>query len=248
MKALIVDNEAPVLTAMSALLAAHCPEVTAIDTAGGVAEGLEKIKTFQPDLLFTDVEMDDGTGMDMLSQMPAGRTQVVFITGHNQYAVDAFRFSAIDFLLKPVDPEELKEAVSRARQNIDQARQLQQLQNLKEHLDPQFTGEKRIVLRDQEHIHLVKVGDILCCDAEGVYTRFHLSGDRKVMVSRNLKEYEDLLEPHGFMRVHNSHLVNLKKIEGFNKAEGGFVVLEGNLQIPVSKRKKDALMEFFRQF
>jgi two-component system LytT family response regulator len=248
MRILIVDDEAHLRQGLEWLIRAFCPEVSEVRQADGVASALAALRESAPDVLMLDVEMQDGTGLQLVRSLEEVPFQVIFITAHNKYAVDAFRLSAIDFLQKPVEPDQLVEALGKARRNLALAEQMKALTALRERTDPAHTGEKRIALRDQDQIHLVKTSDVLYCEADGSYTRFHLVSQKVVLVSRSLKEYEELLADQGFLRTHHSFLVNLSRVTGFNKADGGQLVMENEALVPVSQRKKDAVLEFFRQF
>lgn len=243
MKVLIIDNEPLVLDALLELIQAFCTEITALETATSVKTGVEKIKAFQPDVLFLDVELDDGTGFDILQQIPTPQFQLIFTTAHDKYAIKAFQFSALDFLLKPVDPDLLQKSMQRAAQNMRNSDLQMQLQVLMQQLSFKKEGDKKIVLKDSNSTYFVKVDDILYCEAEGTYTKFHLHKGEPILISKNLKEYEMLLEPLGFIRTHHSYLVNTDKIKMYEKKEGGYLVLESNQLIPISQRKKDFVLK-----
>jgi two-component system, LytTR family, response regulator len=239
MKLLITDNEPNIRTAIRVLLQAFCPEITVIEEADGVQSGLQKIKNFQPDIVLLDVEMDDGSGFDMMKQVPHPAFQLIFVTAHNKYAIEAFQFSAIDYLLKPVDPDALQKSIQKAIRNIQSKDLSRQIEFLLHQLSGKHEHEKRIVLKDIDNIYFVKVCDILYCLAEGTYTKFFLQNRPPVMVSKNLKEYENMLEPLGFIRTHHSYLVNPSKIIRFDKSDGGSLILEDNLKVPLAQRKKE---------
>lgn len=242
MKALIIDNEAPLRSALQKLLQEYCTEITQLESADGVKSGLQKIKSYQPDIVLLDVEMDDGTGFDLMKQITEPRFQLVFVTAHNQYAIEAFQFSAIDYLLKPVDPEALQRSVQKAIKNIKNNNLQQQVEILLQQLSGIQNHDKKIVLKDLDNTYFIKISDILYCEAEGTYTRFFISGSNPILVSRNLKEYEAILEPLGFLRTHHSYLANPAKIKMYDKTDGGALVLEGGVSIPVSQRKKDTIL------
>ncbi|MBK9328268.1 MAG: response regulator transcription factor [Sphingobacteriales bacterium] len=243
MKLLITDNEYHIRSATRELLLAFCPEITRIDEATGVEDGLKKIKNDPPDILLLDVEMDDGTGFDLLKQIQNPEFQLIFVTAHNQYAVQAFKFSAIDYLLKPIDPDELRTAISKAasrKRNNDLKAQIRiMMEQLSNKMDP----DKKIVLKDHSATYFIKVTDILFCEADGTYTKFYLSPEKVIVVSKNLKEYENILEPLGFLRTHHSFLVNPHKIIAYDKRDSGSLLLEGHHSIPVSQRKKDHILQ-----
>ncbi len=242
MKLLIIDNEANQRTAIRVMLEAFCPEIDMLVEAGGVQTGLAAIHRFQPDIVLLDVEMDDGTGFDLMRQVANPSFQLVFVTAHNQYAIEAFRFSAIDYLLKPVDPDDLQRCVKRATDRL-QAKDLgKQIEFLLKQVSGKPDADRRIVLKDIDNVYFVKVSDILFCEAEGTYTKFYFSAGTPILVSKNLKEYESILEPLGFLRTHHSYLANPGKITMYDKTDGGMLILEGGHTVPVSQRKRDTVL------
>lgn len=247
MKVLIIDNEEPIRAALRELLSTLCPQVTTINEADGVASGMNAVKEHQPDLVFLDVEMNDGTGFDLVSQLAPVSFELVFITAHNKYAVDAFRMSAIDFLLKPFSGADVVRSVERAGQQMKSKDISLQLRVLQESLGTLKNAEKKIVLRDSDSFYFVNVHDIIRCEADGAYTRFHIAGMKEVLISKGLKEYEDMLGPYSFIRVHHSHLINLRQVVRFDKAEGGALIMSNQDNVPVSQRKREVLLEALNQ-
>jgi two-component system LytT family response regulator len=246
MKVLVIDNEVNVRESFVDLIIKNCPQIDAVTQANGVKTGIEAIQKHQPDLVFLDVEMDDGTGMDLMAQLRSFDFQLVFITAFNKYAIDAFKFSAIDFLLKPVNSNELIRSVDRAQKNIKSKDLAQQITILQESLQTIKSIDKKIVLNDSESIHFIKISEIVRCEADGAYTKFIFSQRKEILVSSTLKEYEEMLVPYGFSRVHNSHIINLNKIIRFDRKDGGFLVMENNDNVPISKRKKDELAQIIK--
>ena len=244
MNILLVDNEPVIRTTLKEMVTVWASGRHTISEAGGVTEGLNMIEQIQPDILLLDVEMDDGTGFDLLRQLHAPRFQLIFTTAHNQYAIQAIKFSAIDYLLKPVHPEELYTALQKAAGNLHQHTLQHQLAVLMEQMGGRSSSEKQIVLKDIDKTYFVKTGDILFCEADGSYTRFYITGAEPILVSRNLRSYEELLSPAGFIRTHHSCLVNPAKIKVYDrKTDCGSLVLEGGYTIPVSQRKRDYVIQ-----
>lgn len=241
MKILIIDNEPDIADGLAELLGLFCPEISKVNIEHSIAGGIEAINNLQPDVVFLDVELNEGTGFDLLNQLDEIAFQLIFITAHDKYALNAFRFSAIDFLVKPIDPEALQVAIERAKSGLEKNEIIKQLEVIKE--TPTNNKEKKIVLKDSDAIYFVRIADILFCQADGPYTTFHIENSAKIIVSKNLKEYEDLLEPFGFERTHHSYLVNLSKVIRFDKKEGGTLVLEGNHSVFLSVRKKDQVLK-----
>lgn len=245
MKTLIIDNEKNVREALIALLNHFCPELNLIEQATGVEDGLKTIASYKPDIVFLDVEMDDGTGFDLVKQLHEANFQLIFVTAHDKYAAQAFRHSAIDFLVKPIDPALLIESVERAKNAQHLKQTNQQIQTLLSHINPQNTDQK-IVLKDNANIYFVKTKDIIRCESDGAYTSFHLTDGEKIVISKTIKEYDELLTPKGFLRVHQSHLVQVAKIKRFERAKE-MLVLENNEMVPVAQRKRDAVMEWLNK-
>lgn len=245
-RALVIDNETEIRDSILDLVTVFCPDISELSWASNVSTGIEKIRIFKPDLVFLDVELGDGTGMSLLSHFEEITFDVIFITAHNKYAVDAFRLSAIDFLLKPINPEELVRAVQKVIEKKEQSIVFSQLKILNENYKSAISAERKIVLKDLDSIFFVKTKDIIRCESEGAYTTFHLLNKEKIIISKTIKEYDELLAPFGFLRTHQSHLVNSLYIKRFDKNDGGVLVLEDNNSVPVSQRKKDYILEFLK--
>ena len=241
-KALIIDDEPGVRKMLNLLLKQYCPDVQVAGEAGSVAEAYEMILELRPELVFLDIKMDDGTGFDLLRKFGKVDFHVIFVTAFDEYAVKAFRFSAIDYLLKPVEAEELVSAVGKAR-SLQNTETEHRISNLTRNMSDVPREDKKIVLHTQDKFHFVKVPEILYCESEGSYTTFYLQNGLKVLVCRSLKEYEELLEEYSFFRPHRSYLINLSYVTGYEKGEGGFIIMSNDARIPVSFRKKD---EFLR--
>ncbi len=242
MKVLIIDNEADVIQSLKLLIAKYCSDVEVIGEAMSFQAASLLLKTSEIDLVFLDIELGDGTGLELLQSMPARDFEVIFITAHSHYAVQAFQFSAIDYLLKPFDPERLLEAVARARIGIQQSAKLQQLEALVENLQSNQLP-RRLVLRDMDNIHLFELEDLLYAVAEGSYTRLFFKGGREWLSSKNLKYFEGVLKKGPFFRTHQSYLVNLNHVLRFERMEGGTLVLQTGQQVPVAVRRQKLLVE-----
>ena len=247
LRALVIDNETDIRESVLSLVTMFCPEISELSSATSVSSGIEKIRIFKPDLVFLDVELGDGTGMSLLSHFTEFTFDVIFITAHNKYAVDAFRLSAIDFLLKPINPEELISAVQKVIEKKEKNILLSQLKILNENYKSTISAEAKIVLKDADSIFFVKTKDIIRCESDGAYTTFHLLNKEKIVISKTIKEYDDLLSPFGFLRTHQSHLVNSFYIKRFDKNDGGVLVLTDNYSVPVSQRKKDFILDFLNR-
>lgn len=246
MKVLIIDNDSSIREGLTSLLKKLCPQISEISEAEGVATGLRAVSDLKPELVFLDVEMDDGTGFDLVQKLGNYNFQLIFITAHNKYAVNAFKFSAIDFLLKPIDPIDLVVSVNKAmsqQKNRDLEHQIKLLEESLQNINSLKIQDRKIALNDGNVIHYVKVSDIIYCQADGSYTVFYLLNSKKIMVSKLLKEYEDLFSDFNFLRTHHSYLINAAKISKFDKTDGGQLIMEENHFVPVSSRKKEQVLE-----
>ncbi len=244
LRTIIIDDEAHMRQTLEKLVKLSCPNIKLVAMADGVKSGVEAIRKYHPELVLLDIKMGDGTGFDLLKQLEPVDFKVIFITAYNQYAIKAFKFSAIDYLLKPVDPDELTEAVCKTEKLV-QTDFNTQLDTLEENLKSVDKTNKKIILKTIDNIYLVKVQDINYCESEGGYTEIHLLNNKKIMVSNTLKEYDELLKDMGFYRVHKSFLINIRYINRFEKGEGGYVILENEAKIPVASRKREQLLEMF---
>ncbi len=243
MKILIVDNEKEVRGLLKDMIASISADAYIVEEAEGVETGLQKINSFLPDVIFLDVEMNDGTGFDLMNRVSNPAFQLVFTTAHNKYAVQAFKCSAIDYLLKPVDFTELENSLQKAAAAISGNSLSKQMAVLMQQLSAKDTSEKQIVLKDSEASYFVKVADILYCEAEGSYTKFYVLNNTPIIISKNLSIYEELLALYGFIRTHHSYLVNPTKIKMYDKADGGTLILDSGHTVPISHRKKDYVMQ-----
>lgn len=248
MKILLIDNEEEVRLILKDMVTGWAKGMHIIEEADGVVSGLQEINSFQPDIVMLDVEMNDGTGFDLLNKLTNPTFQLIFTTAYNQYAIQAFKFSAIDYLLKPIDPVELAISLQKATGNIVNHTLQNQLTVLMGQLSSKADKpetDRQIVLKDIDKTYFIKMNDILYCEAEGSYTKFYLANSEPVFVSRNLRSYEELLAPAGFIRTHHSCLVNPNKIKIYDrKTDSGTLILEGGHTVPVSQRKKDFVIQF----
>ncbi|MRR22196.1 response regulator transcription factor [bacterium] len=242
MKAIIVDDEPAVRNTVSALLKESFSDITVCAQAGSVGEAYTAVSEYQPDLLFLDVELPDGLGFDLLKKLSPVRFRTIFITGHQEYALDAIKVSALDYILKPVDGDEFKAAVIKAREVIIHEEEQLKILALSENLQGKKVL-KRIILKTAEALQLISVSDIIRAEADSNYTRFHLTGGKHIIVSRTLKEYEAMLIGTGLIRVHQSHIVNLNFIDKFLKHDGGYIQLKDGIKVPVSPVMKKKVLQ-----
>jgi two-component system LytT family response regulator len=243
-KAILIDDEKHCRETLSIQLERYCPEVKLLAECSSAQQGLEAIALHRPDVVFLDVEMPGMNGFEMLQQVPNISFELIFTTGYDAYAIKAIRFSALDYLLKPIDKEELKKAVNKVHQKTDH-KLTEQLDILLEKLGNKQASLQKIALPTQDGFELVPLENIMHCESDSNYTHIVLKNGKKLLVSRTLKEIEELLEGHPFLRVHHSHLVNLNEITRYIRGEGGYVVMSDNTSISVSRSRKDALLKLF---
>ena len=246
MKVLILEDEENIRTALNNMLRELCPDVEVVAEASNKEEALLSLARHRPELLMLDIQIEGGTSFDLLDEIDSSQYQIIFITAYDHYAIEAFKYSAIDYLLKPIDPDELQMAVERARH-------YQQIQGSRHQIGllmDQIKGNshaKKMVLKTAESIHLVAMKDIIRCEAHGNYCTFHMYDGEKIMVSRTLKDFDKMLAMKGFYRIHHAHLVNIDHIKKYHKTEGGTLIMQDGSQLPVAVRKKGALLELLEQ-
>jgi two-component system, LytTR family, response regulator len=238
LRAIIIDDVDTIRHKNKLLIQQHCPNVTIIAEANNMATGVKAIKQYVPDLVFLDVEMPDGTGFDLLQKLVPITFKVIFITGFEDFAVKAFRFSAIDYLLKPIDSTDLVNAVNKAEEVVNKDTLELKFSTLFSNIERPKNLQK-LVLKTAEKVYSINVQDIVHCEADKNYTTFNFVNAPKIIVSTTLKEYETLLVPHGFFRSHQSHLINMLYFDHFIKADSGTIVLKNNVTIPLSVRRRD---------
>lgn len=245
LKAVIIDNENNIIKGLQKLLSSYCPDVQVVDTAHSVESGVKLLSEVDIDLLFLDIELDDGTGFDILQKLDKKDFGVIFITAYDTYAVDAFKMSAIDYLLKPLDSDDLTEAVNKAKDHQNQASEDLRYEALMGNLKKEGNNNKRLVISDSTSVYALNLSDILFLEAQGAYTKFVLR-DKEILASNNLKSYEELLKGKHFIRTHHSFLVNVFEIDEFNRSDAQ-VVLSNQKRISVSVRKKEQVVKAIKE-
>ncbi|MBI1266615.1 MAG: response regulator [Cryomorphaceae bacterium] len=238
-KAVIIDDVENARISLRSDLEDYCEQIEVIGEADGVVSGARLLKEMKPDIVFLDIQMRDGSGFDLLEILPEIDFALIFTTSSDEHAIQAFRFSAIDYLLKPIDPEQLMEAVEKAEKMHSK-----RLDVLRSNLG----GTQRLALNSQDKIRIVELDEVVRCESHGSYTLFYTRDGESILVTKTLKEYDLLLSDLGFLRVHQSHLVNMKYIKEFNKSDGGQIVLKDRTDIPVSSRKKTVVMRALSHF
>jgi two-component system LytT family response regulator len=238
LKALIVDDEEKARDILLFHIENSIPEITHIQTAASVPEALHCVKSFHPDLLFLDIVMPQQDGFDLLNALNDWDFDVIFTTAHDQFAIQAIRFSALDYLLKPIDPDELRAAVNRHQQSRkDRPKQRELYRNFVDNLRAPQENEFKLAIPTSDGTYFFKTLEIIRCQADRNYTVFHLTGQRRFISSKTLGDYETLLHRQGFLRVHKSHLVNLDFIDNFLGKD--FIRLHDKTEIEVARRRKD---------
>jgi len=241
-KAIIVDDELNCCEILATLLVRYCPDVKVVATCYSGEDALPVIQQEKPQIVFLDIEMPRMNGFEMLENLPEINFEVIFTTSYDQYAIKAFRFSALDYLLKPIDREELQKAVQKVSQRL-QYPLPQQLEILLQKFHQPTSSIQKIALPTIEGLQMIPVNSIISCTAESSYTVFSLKSKQKIMVSRTLKEIEEMLEEYSFLRVHHSYLVNLNEINKYIKGEGGYLIMSDNSSIDVSRTRKETLLK-----
>ncbi len=248
LRSIIVDDEKHSRETMKNLVTDFCKGVDVIECVENVSRAIESIETHKPDIVFLDIELQTGTGFDVLEKINNPSFEVIFTTAFEQYAIKAIKFSSLDYLLKPIDVEELQAAVEKARSKKDKDLYNRKLDNLLDNLRQPQPGLNKICLATSDGFEFVDVDDILYCKAEGSYTLFKLNNNESLLVSKHLKEYENLLTDQHFIRVHNSFLINLKGVKKFIKADGGYILMNNDDPVSISRSKKDDFLEAMKVF
>ncbi|MCA6361417.1 MAG: response regulator transcription factor [Bacteroidetes bacterium] len=241
--AVIVEDETKSREVLETLVKTNCPDVQVVATADAVASGVELIRKVNPKLVFLDIEMADGSGFDLLEQLPQAGFDVIFTTASDQHALRAIKYSAIDYLLKPIDGDELKAAVDKIVKKQSGNDNLENLKFLLQNFRMPSEQYTKITLPTGNAYEIVNVKDIIRCEADGSYTSFFLESKKKLLVSASLKHYEDLLPENDFIRVHHHHLININHVVRYLKTDGGYAVMTDGSQIEISRRKKDAFLQ-----
>lgn len=231
-KTILVDDEPISTKHLKAMLSKNCADIDIVATANNIDDALEKIYTLKPDLIFLDIELGGESGFDLLKKCTVKKFEVIFVTAHSQFGIDAVKAHALDYILKPINKVELLMAVENAMQIIQEKK----LHIVKGNTEKHHT---RLSLPTMEGLLFIEITDIVFIESEGRYSRFHLSNNTKLLVSKNLGEYEKELEQKGFARIHHSYIVNLSYVEKYIRGRGGYVILKNGQSLEVSSRKKE---------
>ncbi len=248
LKAIIVDDEQDAVNFINSIIGEYCSSLDVVGKANNVIQGVAAIKEHDPDLVFLDVEMPNGTGFDLLAQFPEKDFDVIFITAFNHYAIKAIKFSAVDYILKPININEFIDAVNKVIKKRSERRTQgnENLRILMENLRSALPS--RLAIPTADGMEYLNPKDILRIEADRSYSWFYLPGDRKILVSKHLKEFQELLSDRYFFRSHNSHLINLKYVKKFIRREGGYIEMADGAMIPISRNRKDLFLAQMSKF
>lgn len=241
-KAIIIDDEKNNQELISNLLKSYTENIQVVAIADSVESAYIAIVENQPDLIFLDIQMPDGTGFDLLKKFDKINFKIIFVTAHQEYAIEAFKYSALDYLLKPLSPSNLISAVKKMEESINGEELSLKLKTLLSNISEPMKNKKKIVLKTMERIYSVDINDIIRFESDGGYSKVYLLDGKRIMVSRTMKEFEDMLVDANFLRIHNSHLINMNHLYCFEKTEG-HVIMKDDSVVPVSNRKREQLLE-----
>lgn len=242
-KAVIIDDEELGRTVLKNLIQKYCPEITMVVEASNIKEAKKVIDEIRPDLIFLDIEMPGGSGFDLLEQFKDPDFSVIFTTAYNQYAVKAFRYSAVDYLLKPINIDELRMAVKKVLNPVSKQIMQSSVQHFMEsHLNQGVIKNNKVALPTQEGLIFININEIVRCEADGKYTHCFIMNGKKLYSTRSLKDFEEQLTQYEFCRIHHAHLINLNLIKNYIKGEGGQVTMANGDTVTISKRKKEEFL------
>lgn len=246
-RTIIIDDETDGREALKLAIENYCPEISIIDLCPNADDGIKSIRHHAPDLVFLDIQMPYKSGFNLLEELGAFDFEVIFVTAHERYAIKAIKFSALDYLLKPVDIDDLQKAVQKAEYRIKHKGYRNHYASLLKNIKYGSKPMDKLAIPTMEGIIFEPVDNIIYCEADGNYTKIFMKGNRKLLVSKNLKDFESILEDSGFFRIHHTYLINMKHILQYVKGDGGYVILEGNHHLDVSRRKKEAFLQLFHK-
>lgn len=243
LRSIIVEDEKNNRETLKNMLTEFCQGVEVVGMAATVPEARALIQQKSPDLIFLDIELQTGSGFELLEPAESVNFEVIFTTAFEQYALKAIKISSLDYLLKPIDIAELQQAVKKAKDKKNNKSNKERVEVLLSHITSSPDQQKKICLATSEGLEFVTTSDIIFCEACGSYTTFHLKNNSKIVVSKNLKEYETLLDGNNFLRVHNSYLINLRQVKKYIKADGGSIIMENDHQISISVKKRQVFVD-----
>jgi two-component system LytT family response regulator len=241
MRAVIVDDIEKFRTNLIQDLNDYCPDLEVVGTADGVVSAAKEIKVKKPDVVFLDIQINQGTAFDLLEIIGEIDFKIIFTTASDEYAIKAFKLSAIDYLLKPIDIDELKSAVSKLDSGSKDDYEL-----LRSNINEDIKSHKRLALHSQDKIEIVEIGNIVRCESNVNYTQFYFMNGTKMLVTKTLKEFDKMLSEFGFYRVHQSHLINIDYLKEYVKVDGGYLKMKDGTSVPISTRKKSSVLSLLK--
>jgi two-component system, LytTR family, response regulator len=247
MKAIIIDDELSGREVLKELLHVNCPDVVIVNALNSCETGLQSIREDKPDLVFLDIQMPNASGFDLLNQLEKIDFEIIFVTAHDSFAIRAFKYAAVDYLLKPIKVAELIDAVNRAKERVNKNHGMENIRFMLEKVNPAkkvFVNNK-ILLPTLGGYNIIEVSDITYCKSESNYTRFNFEDGKNILVSKTLKEFESILLENNFFRIHRSYMINLNCIAKYNKGKGGEVVMKDGTVLEVSREKKEEFLKLF---
>lgn len=242
-RSIIIDDEKTSRETLQGLLKRYCKNVEIVAEADGYRTGIETIRKYKPDVIFLDIQMPDGSGFKMLEDIGDIDFEVIFSTAYDQYAIKAIKYSALDYLLKPINPEDLINSMEKLEAKMQKGKDNTNVKFLLDTIKSPHLDTKKIVLSTSEGMHIIDIDNIIRCESEDYYTKFFLKEGKTIMVSRTLKENEELLSEFNFIRPHKSHLINLKYVKSFLRMDGGSIVMIDGSYVPVSRRKREQILD-----
>lgn len=245
--AIIIDDEKNALDVLEMQLNQFCKDVNILASANGGIKGIEAIKKYNPDLVFLDIEMPHKNGFDVLTETSQFNYDVVFTTAYDQFAIKAFKFSAIDYLLKPIDILELQQAVEKAKNKKGGTSLDEKIKMLLTQMQPDKKLTHKIALPVGDSMQFMDPDEIIRCESESNYTHIYLANGKKITLAKTLKEVEENIDGSPFFRIHQSHLINMNHVGKYVRGDGAYVVMKDGAQISISRNKKEAFMETFRK-
>lgn len=248
MRAILIDDEPIGIRTVKKLLELNCPEVEVIATCTDAETGKQKIEELNPDVVFLDIQMPEKSGLDMLAEIPEKNFEVIFVTAHNEYILQALQFSAVDYLMKPVDEDRMVEAVQRVKRRLHKERVSDTTETLVHNITKAVSPlEMRLCLPTLKGFTILKLDEIIYCEAQRSYTVFYLTQGKNIMVSKPLFDYDRLLTGTSFFRIHKSFLINLVHVKEYLRGDGGTVVMSNNMELEVSRRKKEQFLSTIKE-
>lgn len=241
MRAVVVDDIEKFRDNLIQDLSDYCPDIEVVGTADGVVSAAKEIKAKKPDVVFLDIQINQGTAFDLIEVLGEVDFKIIFTTASDEYAIKAFKLSAIDYLLKPIDIDELKSAVAKA-----QADNKDDYQLLKSNIKEEDKSNKRLALHSQDKIEIIEIGNIIRCESNVNYTQFFFADGTKMLVTKTLKEFDKMLSEFGFYRVHQSHLINIDHLKEYIKIDGGYLKMQDGASVPISTRKKSSVLKLLQ--